>query len=78
MTQLGLLPNFSSAVLAETDPIVTAAAGILPMLPERLSTDLTCLNEGQVRVAIVTEMVVAADGTVAEFDLYRAVRKYAV
>jgi len=146
MVQRGLLPNFSFAVLAETDAIVTAAAEtdpsvrdlcdflwcsidnddsldldqltavepragrlvkilvavadvdaivkegsaidghartnttsvytaaeIFPMLPERLSTDLTSLNEGQVRLAIVIEMGVAADGTVAESDVYRAV-----
>jgi len=43
------------------------------MLPERLSTDLTSLGEGQDRLAIVMEMVVDADGTVRESDVYRAV-----
>jgi exoribonuclease-2 len=42
------------------------------MLPERLSTDLTSLGEGQERLSIVVEMVVAADGTVAESAVYRA------
>ena len=36
------------------------------MLPERLSTDLTSLGEGQERLAIVVEMMVGADGTVTD------------
>ena len=51
---------------------VYTAAEIFPMLPERFSTDLTSLNPDQERVAIVTEMVVAADGVVKSGDLYRA------
>ena len=43
---------------------VYTAAEIFPMLPEKLSTDLTSLGEGQGRLAIVIEMVVAADGAV--------------
>ena len=38
------------------------------MLPERLSTDLTSLGENQDRLAMVVEMVVAADGTVKQSD----------
>ena len=145
MTERGLLPDFSPAVLAETDAIVTAAAepdplirdlrrllwcsidnddsrdldqltvaeprangsvkiliavadvdatvkvgsaidghartnttsvytaaGIFPMLPEKLSTDLTSLGEGEERQAIVIEAVVGADGAIAEPDVYRA------
>ena len=45
---------------------------IFPMLPERLSTDLTSLNEGQERVAIVVEMRVDGDGACTASDLYRA------
>jgi exoribonuclease-2 len=52
---------------------VYTAAGIFPMLPERLSTDLTSLGESDERLAVVIEMVVAADGTVTASNLYRAV-----
>jgi VacB/RNase II family 3'-5' exoribonuclease len=51
---------------------VYTAAEIFPMLPEKLSTDLTSLSEGQERLAIVIEMIVGADGTVSESDVYRA------
>ena len=43
-----------------------------PMLPERLSTDLTSLNQGQVRSAIVIEMLVQPDGTLGAGSVYRA------
>jgi len=51
---------------------VYTVAQIFPMLPERLSTDLTSLREGQDRLAIVIEMVIDADGVVVGSDLYRA------
>jgi len=51
---------------------VYTAAEIFPMLPEKLSTDLTSLGEGQKRLAIVVEMVVDADGRVGESAVYRA------
>ena len=51
---------------------VYTAAGIFPMLPEVLSTDLTSLHEGQERLAVVVDMLVAADGTVSESTIYRA------
>jgi exoribonuclease-2 len=54
---------------------VYTPAQIFPMLPERLSTDLTSLGEGEDRLAVVVEMTVAADGAVSEADLYRAVVK---
>ena len=56
---------------ANTTSVYTAA-GIFPMLPEVLSTDLTSLHEGQERLAMVVDMLVAADGTVAKSDIYRA------
>lgn len=45
---------------------------IFPMLPEKLSTDLTSLNPGQDRMAVVTEMTVSADGSLIASEVYRA------
>lgn len=44
-----------------------------PMFPEKLSTNLTSLLEGQARLAVVTEMQITPDGGVAESTVYRAV-----
>ena len=44
-----------------------------PMLPEDLSTDLTSLNENVDRLAVVVEMTVAKDGSIAAQAIYRAV-----
>jgi exoribonuclease-2 len=52
---------------------VYTAAQIFPMLPERLSTDLTSLGEGVERLAIIVDMTVASDGGVVAGDVYRAV-----
>ena len=51
---------------------VYTVAQVFPMLPERLSTDLTSLREGQERLAVVIEMVTDSDGAVVGSDLYRA------
>src|SRR5260221_1315470 len=51
---------------------VYTAAEIFPMLPEKLSTDVTSLNENQDRLAMVVEMTVAADGSLGESVVYRA------
>jgi exoribonuclease-2 len=51
---------------------VYTAAEIFPMLPERLSTNLTSLNEAEDRLAIVIDMSVLADGSLQEFNVYRA------
>jgi exoribonuclease-2 len=51
---------------------VYTAAQIFPMLPEKLSTDFTSLNEHQERLAIVAEMNVREDGSVGDGEVYRA------
>ena len=57
---------------------VYTAAKIFPMLPEKLSTDLTSLNFAAERLAVVVEMVIGADGALQGSDIYRArVRNHA-
>ena len=57
---------------------VYTAARIFPMLPEKLSTDLTSLNINEDRLSIVIEMVIDADGSLHDGDIYRAdVRNHA-
>ena len=51
---------------------VYTAAEIFPMLPEKLSTDLTSLNFDEDRLSVVVEMVVGADGALQESSVYRA------
>jgi exoribonuclease-2 len=51
---------------------VYTAAEIFPMLPEKLSTDLTSLNQGAPRVAMVVDMTVAADASITAAEVYRA------
>jgi exoribonuclease-2 len=57
---------------------VYTAAEIFPMLPEKLSTDVTSLNFNQDRIAIVVEMVIDADGSLEDSIIYKAwVRNHA-
>ena len=51
---------------------VYTVAEIFPMLPEKLSTDLTSLNNESDRLAIVVEMVLGGDGSLRSSDIYRA------
>ena len=51
---------------------VYTAAETFPMLPEKLSTDLTSLNHDSERLTIVIEMVFAADGSLQSSDIYGA------
>jgi|SRR5271157_43077 len=51
---------------------VYTVAETFPMLPEKLSNDLTSLNNGSDRLAVVVEMIFAADGSIQGSDIYRA------
>ena len=51
---------------------VYTAAEIFPMLPERLSTDLTSLSFDSDRIAMVVEMNFAGNGTLQSSDVYPA------
>jgi len=51
---------------------VYTAAEIFPMLPEKLSTDLTSLNLHEDRLAVVVELIVAADASIQGSDVYAA------
>lgn len=52
---------------------VYTAGGNFPMLPERLSTDLTSLGFAADRPAFVIDMTFAPDGGLTASDVYRAV-----
>ncbi len=45
---------------------------VFPMLPEKLSTDLTSLAEGEERLAIIVDMTLSPDGGMTASDIYRA------
>lgn len=45
---------------------------VFPMLPERLSTDLTSLNEDEDRLAFVIQFTVGADGRLSDESVYHA------
>jgi exoribonuclease-2 len=51
---------------------VYTPAQVFPMLPERLSTDLTSLNENEDRLAVVVSLTVRRDGTLADPAVSRA------
>ena len=51
---------------------VYTAAMIFPMLPEKLSTDFTSLNDREDRLALVIEMVIDREGSLQEWGISRA------
>jgi len=56
---------------ANTTSVYTPAT-IFSMLPEKLSTDLSSLGEGDARLAVVIDMTITAAGNVVNSELYRA------
>jgi VacB/RNase II family 3'-5' exoribonuclease len=57
---------------------VYTAAEIFPMLPEEVSTGITSLNLNEERLALVIEMVIGADGSLQNSDIYHGwVRNHA-
>jgi exoribonuclease-2 len=52
---------------------VYTAGKIFPMLPEKLSTNLTSLNFNEDRLAMVVEMIIGADGSLQDSNVYRAI-----
>ena len=63
---------------AITPPRFIPLPRYFPMLPEKISTDITSLNFNEDRLSIVVEMVIGADGSLQEFNIYRAwVRNHA-
>ncbi len=56
---------------ANTTSVYTAGR-TFPMLPEKLSTDLTSLGEGEDRLAFVVQFSVQADGTASDGGIFRA------
>lgn len=69
--------NIDEHASQNTATIYTIAQ-IFPMLPEKLSTDLTSLRCDADRNALVVEMVISNDGSLLQSDVYCAiVRNYA-
>lgn len=63
---------------AQNTTSIYTAGQIFPMLPLKLSTNLTSLNLNEDRLAIVVEMIIGPDGSLLESDVYRAaVRNHA-
>lgn len=51
---------------------VYTEAELFPMLPQKLSTDISSLSQGEDRLALICEIIVNGDGTIKSFDIYQA------
>ncbi len=56
---------------ANTTSVYTPSK-VFPMLPQKLSNDLTSLNEGEDRLAIIMELEVKEDGSIGASSVYKA------
>jgi exoribonuclease-2 len=75
IADVGALVSKNSAIDAHARHNTTSvytAGGIFPMLPEKLSTDLTSLNYHQDRPAMVIEMVIGDGGVLQDATIYPA------
>jgi VacB/RNase II family 3'-5' exoribonuclease len=54
---------------------VYTAAQVFPMLPEKLSTNITSLNFESDRLAVIVEMSIGEDGSMQSSDIYLAMVK---
>jgi exoribonuclease-2 len=75
VAEVGALVRQGSAIDGHARTNTTSvytAGGNFPMLPEKLSTDLTSLNFEAERVSIVIEMVFGADGSMEASSVFEA------